>query len=273
LKSEKQQAASISEFYDRRGIDSIADKNSRVIPAHVAAPYLFAYSQLSRHLDQGAKILDFACGTGLHSLALARMGLDVTGIDISEASIAAARSSVPPELGEKVRFYLGDQSAKELDNQTFDAIFVSGALYYLDIEQDAKWFFDHLKASGMLVGVETLGNNHLLGTYRKMRHILKNHRDEQTLNHLWRKQDFEQFGRHFDTCKIGYFDFLTLIGVLFVKLPRLQHSYLRLASTIDAFILNKLINTLSFKVVITAMKNAESTSENLADRPHNGIQS
>lgn len=39
----------------------------------------------------GASMVDIACGKGRHSKALADMGYDVTGIDLSEASIAEAR--------------------------------------------------------------------------------------------------------------------------------------------------------------------------------------
>lgn len=52
----------------------------------------FIRSLLS-HLDPpaGARILDVACGRGRHSRILASMGYQVTGIDISAASIAEAR--------------------------------------------------------------------------------------------------------------------------------------------------------------------------------------
>ncbi len=43
------------------------------------------------HLPPGARILDLACGRGRHARYLAEKGFDVTGLDISEASIAYAR--------------------------------------------------------------------------------------------------------------------------------------------------------------------------------------
>src|SRR5690242_4168298 len=40
---------------------------------------------------QGSRMLDVACGRGRHSIFLAEMGYDVTGIDLSEVSIAYAK--------------------------------------------------------------------------------------------------------------------------------------------------------------------------------------
>ncbi len=46
--------------------------------------------------NKSARILDIGCGTGRHSLELARRGYNVTGIDLSESMIGRAR-----ELAEK----------------------------------------------------------------------------------------------------------------------------------------------------------------------------
>ena len=42
------------------------------------------------NLEQGAKVLDLACGKGRHSLYLNKLGYDVTGADLSANSIAEA---------------------------------------------------------------------------------------------------------------------------------------------------------------------------------------
>ena len=49
-------------------------------------------------------MLDVACGKGRHSRVLAEMGFDVTGIDLSEASIASAKA----QETEKLHFYQHD---------------------------------------------------------------------------------------------------------------------------------------------------------------------
>ena len=46
-----------------------------------------------------AKLLDVPCGGGRHSLALAGLGYDMTGVDISTAFLTAARSQPVPKAG------------------------------------------------------------------------------------------------------------------------------------------------------------------------------
>ncbi len=41
--------------------------------------------------DKTKRILDIGCGTGRHSIELARRGWKVTGIDLSESQLARAR--------------------------------------------------------------------------------------------------------------------------------------------------------------------------------------
>ncbi|HVZ26527.1 MAG TPA: methyltransferase domain-containing protein [Sediminibacterium sp.] len=50
------------------------------------------------HPSPGSRMVDYACGKGRHSIALAEMGFDVTGIDLSAESIAEARKEEAPNL-------------------------------------------------------------------------------------------------------------------------------------------------------------------------------
>jgi SAM-dependent methyltransferase len=52
----------------------------------------------------GSTMLDVACGKGRHSIALAEMGFDVTGIDLSADSIEAAKAAE----SEQLHFYQHD---------------------------------------------------------------------------------------------------------------------------------------------------------------------
>ena len=69
------------------------------------------------NLPEEAKILDLACGKGRHSIYLNQLGFDVTGADLSENSIAAAKKSENKNL----HFQVHDM--RQPFEQKFDAIF------------------------------------------------------------------------------------------------------------------------------------------------------
>ena len=58
-------------------------------------------------LEAGERVLDVGCGPGRHSLALARRGFEVTGVDLSDDFIALAREAAAAE-GLAVRFEIVD---------------------------------------------------------------------------------------------------------------------------------------------------------------------
>jgi len=57
--------------------------------------------------DRRLRILDLACGTGLHAAHWAKQGHTVTGVDLSETFIAQARARVLQE-GVSVDFIVSD---------------------------------------------------------------------------------------------------------------------------------------------------------------------
>lgn len=69
------------------------------------------------NLPQDAKILDLACGKGRHSIYLNHLGYKVTGIDLSEESISAAKDFE----NERLRFDIHDMTQPYPDS--FDAVF------------------------------------------------------------------------------------------------------------------------------------------------------
>jgi SAM-dependent methyltransferase len=78
----------------------------------------FLFDRLGLHA--GSRVLDLGCGPGRHSLALARRGVDVVGIDHSEEFVALAREAARAE-GLTVEFRAADvREIEECD--AFDAV-------------------------------------------------------------------------------------------------------------------------------------------------------
>ena len=71
-------------------------------------------------LNPGERVLDVGCGPGRHALALARRGIEVLGVDLSEDFITLARDAAAAD-GLPARFEVGDVRELGYDGE-FDAV-------------------------------------------------------------------------------------------------------------------------------------------------------
>lgn len=104
-------------------------------------------------LGPGRLILDLACGGGRHSIAMAKRGASVTGVDIGPAAIARATQRAK-QAGVAVEFVQDDLRCLEYD-ATFDAVTcIFGCLTEM-LQQDAAAVFQRvsksLRPGGMFV--------------------------------------------------------------------------------------------------------------------------
>jgi len=82
-------------------------------------------------LRPGSRVLDVACGSGRHALALARLGCRVTGVDVSAEAIAFSTAEARDE-GLDVDMRVGDMSVLPADVRADVAICMGNAFGYLD---------------------------------------------------------------------------------------------------------------------------------------------
>lgn len=118
-------------------------------------------------LDAHARVLDLACGWGRHSVALAAAGFRVTGIDYSEALLAAARAHAE-QAAVPVQFLRVDMRELTFDG-AFDAVLslFSSLGYFLSDAEDLRVLRGAARAlrPGAWFVLETMHRDHLAGVY------------------------------------------------------------------------------------------------------------
>jgi len=100
----------------------------------------------------GAKALDLCCGTGDVAFALARSGVEVVGLDFSDAMLSVARHRLRTQAGGSVQFLQGDAQQIPFPDGTFDIVTISYGLRNLaDWEEGLREMWRVAKPGGRLL--------------------------------------------------------------------------------------------------------------------------
>jgi len=96
----------------------------------------------------GARVLDLACGTGRHSIELARRGFDVVGVDIAADLLEVANRDAEEEGVENVSFLEEDLRQLGFDEE-FDVVLNlnDGAIGYFETEEENHRTFEVIAAA------------------------------------------------------------------------------------------------------------------------------
>lgn len=127
------------------GIDSryerhYAERSSaKVYPTEfVVRTLLASYPNLNfRKPQRGDTILDIAFGDGRNTALLCDMGLDVSGIEITQGIVDQTHARLAA-LGNNADLRVGRNSAIPFDNETFDYILACHCCYYCDEGQTLR---------------------------------------------------------------------------------------------------------------------------------------
>ncbi len=123
----------------------------RLTDEQIAREVDFVEDSLS--IERGGAVLDLACGTGRHSIELARRGYEVVGFDLSLAMLARAGDEAQ-DRNAKLNFIQGDMREMAFEEQ-FDGVFCWNTSFgYFDEEKNAQVIdriHRSLKSEGLLL--------------------------------------------------------------------------------------------------------------------------
>ncbi|KAK9792662.1 hypothetical protein WJX73_001747 [Symbiochloris irregularis] len=107
---------------------------------------------------EGKKVLDVGCGGGFLSESLARLGADVTGIDLSKESIGAAKAHAAADPGLKSSIQYRHCSAEEVlhEGKAFDAVIASEVVEHVSDPAGFCSILSKLSKDGAAVVLSTL---------------------------------------------------------------------------------------------------------------------
>ncbi|MEX0569161.1 MAG: class I SAM-dependent methyltransferase [Candidatus Njordarchaeota archaeon] len=128
---------SIAEKYDRREIYPLFsyDELSWYVIDDLEWKYIKMY------LPEKGIVLDVAGGTGRLAIPIAKLGLDVVLVDISEKMLSVARKKAVEEgVANKIRFILGDIHDLKFDDEYFDLVVAINIEYCDNLEKVLKEF-------------------------------------------------------------------------------------------------------------------------------------
>lgn len=190
--------------------------------------------QWLREQSTNKRVLDYCCGEGDYSLAAARFGAQVVGIDISDVCIEVSRERARGEgLEQKTSFLVMDAETLGFEDNTFDLIICAGVLHHVDLQTANIELARVLKPDGQIICMEALRHNPIIHWYRKRTPHL---RTEYEAEHILKMSDVEGTRRSFEKVEVKFFHLATLAAVPFRNLPGFRF-LLGLLEAVDSVLL------------------------------------
>ena len=211
--------------------------------------YRFFYTLIGQY-SAGKKVLDYGCGNGIHSAFPAKLGAQVTGIDLSKLSLQTARQRMQKErVGDRVSFLEMDCENLEFEDNSFDVIMDGGTFSSLDLKKAIPELARVLKSEGIVIGIETLGHNPVTNLKRKLNRETGK-RTEWAEGHILQMKDLEFVRQYFKEVEAHYFHLISWIVFPFLRFPG-GNILLRMAEILETpFIWIPFFRRYCFKIVL-----------------------
>lgn len=169
--------------------------------------------QIQKAMDlipSASKILDAGCGSGRHSIFLAKKGFFVSGVDISTTAIDIAQKWANQEGIKNATFHTSNLCELPYPNDAFDAVICPDVLNFMPAEERTA-ALNHitriLKENGLLI-LELFSTED--GSYGGGKEVEPNTFERKTglLNHLYSKEEVEQILSDFEILSIDHDSFI-----------------------------------------------------------------
>lgn len=165
----------------------------------------------------GKQVLDYCCGTGQTSLAIARAGMQVNGVDISAESIASAQSKMAAAgVADFATFAVMDAEKTAFAPNTFDVIICNGVLHHLNLHAAYAELARILKPNGVIVCKEALAHNPVIHWYRQRTPHL---RTMWEVDHILTVPDIQRARPFFKNIDIRFFHLASIAAIPFINKP------------------------------------------------------
>ena len=125
----------------------------------------------------GRRVLDVGCGDGLNMTTFARMGADVTGIDVSPGALDVAhRRAEVNGVADSVRLVCSPIETADLPDASFDVVWGDGILHHVldELEPTVRRLVRWVKDDGLIVFSEPVN---LFEPLRRLRRLVPVHTD------------------------------------------------------------------------------------------------
>ena len=119
----------IEKFYNED-----CDEDVRFDKKSTSVEFLTTMRYVQKFAKKGCKILEVGAGTGRYSIALAKMGFDVTAVELVEKNLEVLKKNAKGL--KNIKAYQGDALKLDFADNSFDLVLNLGPLYHLFNKKD-----------------------------------------------------------------------------------------------------------------------------------------